>query len=183
MLLRARIKPCCDAVSLLWNGAYIEVYVKIKWGNPGAQALPNEGFSLCCCAVLEHGVDVNKLVFVCVCVGGRGFCLFYVCIPHVCSAWRGQKRALVRSLWDWNYRWLWAAMRVLGIEPRSLEEQPVTLNCWTISPAQRRCFENLVTFKKIPHPFFHQLLGSVLLSGKYLLPSRVFRTALRWTRV
>lgn len=37
--------------------------------------------------------------------------------------------------WDWNYRWLWAVMWVLGVGFGSFTKATSALNCWTISPA------------------------------------------------
>ena len=42
--------------------------------------------------------------------------------------------------WNWNYRELWTAVWVLGIEPRSSGRAVSALNCWAISPAQGICF-------------------------------------------
>ena len=44
--------------------------------------------------------------------------------------------------WNWNYRQLWAATWVLGIEPRSFGRAATALNCWAVSPAPGFCFLN-----------------------------------------
>lgn len=55
------------------------------------------------------------------------WCLCITCVPAVFG---GQKREL--DPWNWNYRWLWATVSVLGMDQWSLEEQPVLL---TAEPA------------------------------------------------
>ena len=42
--------------------------------------------------------------------------------------------------WNWNYRQLWAAMWVLGIEPESFGRAVSALNGWIISPACKGLF-------------------------------------------
>ena len=60
------------------------------------------------------------------------FACMYVrlCLVHG-EAWRGHQVP-----WNWSYRQLWAAMWVLGIEPRPFRRATNTLNCWTISPVR-----------------------------------------------
>jgi hypothetical protein len=53
------------------------------------------------------------------------FACKYVCVLHACSAFGDQKRVL-GSL-ELEFRWLWAAMWVLGINPGSLQEWQVLL--------------------------------------------------------
>ena len=54
------------------------------------------------------------------------FACIYVCVLCVCllpvKVRKGQWIP-----WGWIYRWLWAAMWMLGIKPSPLEEQPVLL--------------------------------------------------------
>lgn len=48
--------------------------------------------------------------------------------PWTCSAYRGQKRVLFP--WNWSYRWLWAAVWVLGTEPEYTGRTASALNSW-----------------------------------------------------
>ena len=43
----------------------------------------------------------------------------FVCAPHVCSV-PMEVRGGHQIPWNWSYRWFWAAMWVLGIEPSVL---------------------------------------------------------------
>lgn len=45
----------------------------------------------------------------------------------------GQQRALVA--WNWNYKWVWTAMSVLGTEPGSTAGAASLLNWWAMSSA------------------------------------------------
>lgn len=40
-----------------------------------------------------------------------------MCIMHVSSAHRSQKR--VSKTWNWSYGWFWGTLCMLGVEPRS----------------------------------------------------------------
>lgn len=51
------------------------------------------------------------------------FCL-NVWLYHGCTVPTEARRGLP-VLWVWNYRWLWTAMWIMRIKPRSLQEQPV----------------------------------------------------------
>lgn len=53
------------------------------------------------------------------------FCL-NVWLYHGCTVPTEARRGLP-ILWVWNYRWLWTAMWIMRIKPRSLQEQPVPL--------------------------------------------------------
>jgi hypothetical protein len=49
-----------------------------------------------------------------------------ICVPHVS---RGPQIP-----WNWSYRWLWATMWVLGIEPGSYWREACALSHWAIPP-------------------------------------------------
>jgi hypothetical protein len=46
---------------------------------------------------------------------------------HTCMCGASDARKEDPILWNFNYRWLWATMWLLGIELGPLEEQPVLL--------------------------------------------------------
>lgn len=71
----------------------------------------------------KHAVNL-----LCICVFCLHPCLCTTCVPTACG---GQKISR-----DWNYRLLWAAVWVLGIECMSLGRVLSSLNCWTISQIQ-----------------------------------------------
>lgn len=76
---------------------------------------------------------------------GKSF-LFCVFCLHACLC------DSARSLQSWNYRWLWAAMWVLGFEPRCSERAAGVLNHWAISPS---CFSlsfHQLTYCQSPLP-------------------------------
>ena len=52
-------------------------------------------------------------------------CCLHVWAPHTCLARSGGQ-----SLWNWCYRWVWAAMWVLGTEPRSSGRAASALKQW-----------------------------------------------------
>jgi hypothetical protein len=53
----------------------------------------------------------------------------YVCMPS-------KIRRRHRIPWNWNYRWLWAAMWVLGTKPKSSARAGRALNHWAITSLQ-----------------------------------------------
>lgn len=66
--------------------------------------------------------------------------------------------------WKWSSRWLWAVLWVLGIEPRSLQEQPVlTLKHWAISGPKIYWF------------YFKYCFAFIVLSALFLVE--------HWTRI
>lgn len=66
-----------------------------------------------------------KIIFIYLYVYGY-FTYIYVCAQCV---WLIHRKARSRDQipWDWSFRWLWASIRFLEIEPKSFEEQPVLL--------------------------------------------------------
>lgn len=62
-------------------------------------------------------------------------CVFHACKPvcHVCSAYRGWKKAL--ELLGLGLQMLWATMCILGFKPRFSGRAVSVLNRWVISPA------------------------------------------------
>ena len=60
--------------------------------------------------------------------------LFYACLCMLCACLvPTEARRGHRLPWNWSYRWLWATVWVLRIEPISGRVASV-LNCWAISP-------------------------------------------------
>ena len=72
------------------------------------------------------------------CVFGSFPCVC-ACAPHVCSAYRGQKRA--SDPLELKLESKWAATEMLGTEPRSSGRRASALNCWATTPAlTSQCF-------------------------------------------
>lgn len=57
----------------------------------------------------------------------------YFCVPCECLVPVKAKRGC-QVLWEWSYRHLWAAMRILVIEPRFFRRIASDLNHWAIFP-------------------------------------------------
>ena len=73
---------------------------------------------ICCWCLIEHKQDFLLLYVLC-------FASVYVCSPQAClEGGRGPQIP-----WNWSYTWLWAAMWVLGTEPRSFAKATSALSC------------------------------------------------------
>jgi hypothetical protein len=44
-------------------------------------------------------------------------CFSYMCVPTQCACHALKRQKIIP--WDWNYRWLWVTMWLLGTELRS----------------------------------------------------------------
>lgn len=75
------------------------------------------------------------------------------CMPR---AQGGQRGHLIP--WNWNYRLLWAATWVLGIDPQASARAAYVPNHWTISPANTH-----TTLKAFPH-FYKYFANTDLLA-------------------
>lgn len=75
----------------------------------------------------------------------------FICISCKGSDSGTQKRTLVPL--NWSYRWLWAASRVLSMEPGSSGKAPSALNHWAISPVPKYayCKRNSKHSSFLPH--------------------------------
>lgn len=62
------------------------------------------------------------------------FACMYICAPCVFLG-LAEIRREHQMLWNWSCRWVWAAMWVLGIEPRSTGRAASALKHWATSPA------------------------------------------------
>jgi hypothetical protein len=63
------------------------------------------------------------------------FLPMYICLCTMCIQWSWRSEEGAGSPWNWSYRWLWAAMWVLGIKPRTSARVACVLNHWAFSPA------------------------------------------------
>lgn len=72
----------------------------------------------------------------------------YICVPCACPMPMEARR--LQSPGDWNYRWLWAFLWVLGTEPGSFVRATGTRNCWDTSLVPKAClFLNKIFIKNI----------------------------------
>lgn len=91
--------------------------------------------------------------------------VLHVRLYTVCAALvKARKRGWI--LWSRHYRWLWAAIWVLGTKPGSSGK--VALNCWAISPG--------------PGPWTSNLPASISCACLYLLNAGSFSYDEEWAR-
>jgi hypothetical protein len=62
------------------------------------------------------------------------FAVVYICLPRV-GLMSYKSRRGHQIAWNWNYRWLWVTLWVLGMKLRSSRTTVSSLNCWAVSPA------------------------------------------------
>jgi hypothetical protein len=76
--------------------------------------------------------NIFKDYFYCMCSG-----VLTACTAHCTTGmWCPQRPAEgIRSLCNWQYRWTWATMGMLGIKPRTFRRAAGALKPWVISPA------------------------------------------------
>lgn len=75
-------------------------------------------------------------------------------------------------LWNWSYRWLWAAMCVLGTKLRPPGKIASALNYWAISPASKirvliSHFDGKLSISPHKWPRTHDLLWDYLNANEF----------------
>lgn len=71
------------------------------------------------------------------------FCFYFICMNIllcVCLGAVPMRSEVVKNLWDWHYRWLWAAILLLQIGPEPYVREAHSLNHWTSLMETSKCF-------------------------------------------
>lgn len=70
--------------------------------------------------------------------------MYSIHLMCACGARGGQRK--LQTLWNWSYRWLWAALWLLGKEPRFSGRAVRAPNCWTIITLAPHHFPNSTSY-------------------------------------
>lgn len=100
---------------------------RVKWKPALSRALPPDAPSSVVSQCCGCGCRLLLVWFCFLDLFHYFICAVWCLHAHYVSPW------CLR--WDWSHRWLWATMRIPGIEPRSFAIRTSAPYLWAISPA------------------------------------------------